>query len=159
MRYSRGIDRCDEEALRGVYWPGATDDHGGFNGDAGEFCTWVLPLLRSRMDQTMHMLGNILIAFRDRDSANVETYFLAYHRLLREDAAPYDLILSGRYLDRMEQRDGEWRIARRRVAYDWAREYPDSIDWSRPVMDVRLRPHRKEDDLERADPLYRLLAE
>jgi hypothetical protein len=38
MRYCHGIDRCDEDLVRRVYWPGATDDHGMFSGPASDFC-------------------------------------------------------------------------------------------------------------------------
>ena len=47
-RYCRGIDRCDVETLRSVYWPEAVDNHVYFNGNAWEFAEWVVPLLRGR---------------------------------------------------------------------------------------------------------------
>ena len=34
----------------------------------------------------------------------------------------YAAIIAGRYVDRFEQRGGQWRIARRQGLYDW-REY------------------------------------
>lgn len=51
MRYCRGVDRCDASLLRGVYWPGAVDDHGTFIGAAEDFIEYLLPALRA-MDQT-----------------------------------------------------------------------------------------------------------
>ena len=35
--YCRGIDRADEDALRGSYWPDATDSHGPWKGSAASF--------------------------------------------------------------------------------------------------------------------------
>ena len=32
-----------------------------------------------------------------------------------------DLVMGIRYLDRFEQREGEWRIARRELRYEWQR--------------------------------------
>jgi hypothetical protein len=121
MTYARGIDRCDRQALESVYWPGAIDDHGSFSGTAAEFIDWVLPALQ-RYERTTHLLGNILIKL-DGDTAAVETYFQASHRLQRGEEVVDDLVV-GRYLDTMAKRGGEWRIAARRVALDWYQEIP-----------------------------------
>jgi hypothetical protein len=121
MTYARGIDRCDRQALESVYWPGATDDHGAFNGSAEAFIDYVLPALE-RYEQTTHFLGNILIVLNG-DTAVVETYFQAFHRLRNDKEVTDDLIV-GRYLDAMAKRDGEWRIAARRVAFDWRHVLP-----------------------------------
>src|SRR5215472_7373483 len=75
MRYARAIDRVDRNLLESVYWPEASDDHGSFHGSAAEFIAWVIPLLET-MDQTTHMIGNILIQL-DASSARTESYFEA----------------------------------------------------------------------------------
>ncbi len=120
--YCRGIDRCDEALIRSVYHPGATDDHGTFTGSAEDFVAWVIPLLRRDFASTMHTLGNILIAL-DGDSAHVESYLHAFHRVLRP-AGARDLIFAGRYVDRFERRAGVWKIAARKVICDWTRYEP-----------------------------------
>ena len=51
-RYSRGVDRCDEDMLRSVYWEDAIDDHCLFTGQREELIAWVMPLLRS-MDPSL----------------------------------------------------------------------------------------------------------
>lgn len=140
MRYCRAIDRVDRELLETVYWPEATDDHGSFSGSAQGFMDWVIPLLGS-MDQTSHQIGNILFAFHGA-RVNVESCFTAYHRVRREPGAPYDVIMGGRYVDWFEERNGEWRIRDRSVVYDWVREYPDSADWSAPVLGLTFRTNR-----------------
>lgn len=68
---------------------------------------------------THHQLGNIKINF-DGDGADVESYLAAFHHI-PADAPPggpfggtgeaHDLLLYGRYIDRFENRNGEWRIA------------------------------------------------
>lgn len=70
MRYCRGVDRCDASLLQGIYWPGAVDDHGTFTGVAEDFIEYLLPALKT-MDQTQHMLGNILIDIKG-SAANVD---------------------------------------------------------------------------------------
>jgi len=127
FRYSRAIDRCDEQLLRSVYWPDAIDTHLDFSGNVEQLITWAFPRLRS-MDQTMHLIGNILIQL-DGAKAAVESYFYGFHRA-EIGGVMRDIIGSGRYLDRFERRGDEWRIAARLVMTDWFREYPDSADWA-----------------------------
>ena len=128
-RYCRAVDRCDADLALSTFWEDATDDHGIFKGSAVEFVNWALKAL-SPMHQTQHMLANILINI-DGGSAHVESYIRAYHRLPRANGKPYDLISSGRYLDRFERRDDEWRVLHRQMIRDWFREYPDSADWEK----------------------------
>ena len=112
----------------------------------------VIPGL-GRMDQTQHMLGNIYIEIHG-NSAAVESYFQAYHRLRGEGDHRFDIICAGRYVDRMEKRDGEWRIARRELAYDWYREYADSADWSFNQLNLPLQTNRAPTDIS-----YAIIAE
>jgi hypothetical protein len=145
MRYARAIDRIDAELLRSVYWPEATDNHGNYNGPVDGFIDWVIPGL-GRMDQTMHMLGNIHIEIFGSQAA-VESYFQAYHRMVRDDGSRFDAVIAGRYVDRMEKRAGEWRIARRELAYDWYRDYPASGDWQSNIFGVPLQSNRYPGDI------------
>jgi hypothetical protein len=127
FRYSRAVDRRDEDLLRSVYWPDATDTHLAFTGSAEGFIQWALPKLRA-MNQTMHLIGNIIIrlsGFR----ADVESYVYGFHRI-ETGGVMRDTIACGRYLDRFERRGDEWRIAARLLVTDWFREYPDSADWT-----------------------------
>jgi SnoaL-like domain len=134
-RYSRGVDRLDADMLRSAYWPEAIDKHLEFKGNVEQFIAWAFPLMKG-MDQTMHMIGNVLMTLRG-NSADVESYFYGYHRVTM-DGRKVDVIGSGRYLDRFERRGDEWRIAERLVMTDWFRQYPDSADWSKGLMGQRL---------------------
>lgn len=139
-RYCRGIDRCDAKVLASAYWPGAVDDHIFWKGTIEEFIPWVMPILRSR-DQTKHAISNILIRI-DGSEARVESYFDAYERAHRnegKDGKANDIFASGRYLDHMENRAGEWRIARRKVVMDWFRILDDSADWERGMFGKPLK--------------------
>jgi ketosteroid isomerase-like protein len=119
MRYCRAIDRCDEEMLRTVYHSDGWDDHGAFKGKASDFIPAVMNMLQQQMLCTMHNICNELIEV-DGDTAYSESYFIAYHRLMK-DGAEHDWVLGGRYVDRFERRDGAWKIAHRVVAYEWER--------------------------------------
>jgi hypothetical protein len=120
IRYSRGIDRCDEALLLSVYHDDATDDHGEFKGSGHDFARWVIPILRERFAATMHDLGNMAIHFDGArpDRARAETYVVAYH-VTRAEAQSL-VTVGARYLDRVERRDGEWRISHRSVVIDWS---------------------------------------
>jgi len=146
MRYCHAVDRCDAELLRGVYWPDATDDHIFWRGNAEAFVEFCMPILKSR-DQTMHNLGNILMRI-DGSDARVESYFHAYERLCRKDGTSNDVVMCGRYLDRMEKRGQEWRIADRKVVLDWWRIYTDSADWKRGLFGTHFNVGQRGD----ADP-------
>ncbi len=137
-RYCRAIDRLDLELFRSVYHEDATDDHGGRKGTGYEFAEGVVPGLGSVDQRTQHHITNILIEI-DGDVAWAESYLMAFHRFLDEprlgdnrlDPARPLLEYGGRYIDRLERRDGVWRIASRVIVYDWSRfsaveaEYPN----------------------------------
>jgi hypothetical protein len=152
MRYAHSVDRGDEAMLRDVYWPEATDDHGIFIGTAADFVSWLIPF-RHTMSRSLHTLANMMIRL-DGDVARVETYFIALHTFDNEKGVPCDMSLAGRYLDRMEKRDGQWRIGARSVVFDWYRQYLDSGDWS----EGPVGPNGKYGTLGREDAVYQLFA-
>ena len=112
-RYCRAIDRCDIDLLKSVYWPDASDDHVIFVGNAMEFADTMIPMMQKEMVRTLHSISNCWIK-TDGDVANAETYIHAYHRM----ADTTEVVVSGRYLDRLERRNGEWRIAERKFVMD-----------------------------------------
>jgi ketosteroid isomerase-like protein len=134
-RYSRGVDRLDADMVRSAYWPDAVDTHLSFKGNAEEFIAWAFPIM-STMDQTMHMIGNVLMTVRG-DTADVESYFYGYHRVNMPHGKA-DVIGSGRYIDKFEKRGDEWRIVERLVMTDWFREYPDSADWAQGMLGMAI---------------------
>ena len=125
-RYCRGIDRMDAELLRSAYWPGAMDYHTGFTGTVEEFIEWAMPRLAA-MEQSVHMTGNCLIRI-EGNVAKVETYLWSVSVVPGDN--PRRVNTSGRYVDRFEKREDEWRIAERWVVHDWFEEAPNTGDWS-----------------------------
>lgn len=145
VRYCDALDRGDADLARSVYHPGAVDLHGAFQGSAEEFVHSVMDRL-SRFRSTMHWLSNIRIDLRG-DIAAAQSYVVASHLLVEEDGETVE-IFAGRYLDRFERREGEWRIAARRVVLDWD---------ARHRIEERAYPHapfvfgtRTPEDLSRA---------
>lgn len=153
IRYARGVDRLDEALLRSVFHPGSRHNH-FFEGPSsdpalpstaekpGDFVAFALQVLAS-YSRTHHQLGNTLVEFTGDDSARVETYFTAFHRMrargdkLAADNAydtEMDYFVGGRYIDRFERRDGQWKIVERIGMTDWTRLEPptsqgfDTID-------------------------------
>jgi SnoaL-like domain len=151
LRYARGIDRRDLELVRSCYHPDATDQHGSYNGDVEGF---IAHLARNRgtFERTMHFLGNQLIELKG-DSAHAETYCVAFHRRAATASAPAaDVYLWLRYIDRLERRDGTWKIAHRVCAFDWSRVDPvGPDDWVFAPETTRGHPSRD-------DVLYDTLA-
>jgi hypothetical protein len=114
--YCRGIDRRDVELTRSVYWPDGTDDHIFFVGNAMDFVDMIHPMLAEYTIATQHSISNLLINV-DGDVATTECHIHGYH--VMRDRGLADVYIGGRYLDRLERRDGEWRIAERKTLFDW----------------------------------------
>lgn len=134
--YCRGIDRRDPDLLRTVFWPGSRAEYGMFSGDgyefAGEIAGW---MDAGGFVRTQHMLGNVTIVV-EGDAAHSEAYLQAFHHLRREDGTIFDWLVGGRYQDRFERRDGEWRIGYRRLIFEWYREWDDTRDWANGLMGI-----------------------
>lgn len=123
IRYCRGVDRMDFELLRTCFHPEATMDYGFFACGVDEFIALAEASLKAYLGTT-HFTGNQLVEVSG-DSAWAEHYTVATHRCPPEEAIPlHDLVTAVRYIDRMECRDGDWRIARRVLILDWWRKDP-----------------------------------
>lgn len=121
--YTRGVDRNDIAILKSVYHEDAIDDHGDyFSGSAMEFAER-LPEIMSAFKIASHCITNRIFHI-DGDYAEGELYLLSYTILVdRPDELRQ---IGGRYLDRYERRNGEWRIAHRRLVWDWSVTCPVS---------------------------------
>ena len=104
--HSRGVDRADFNLLSAAYHPDATVDYGFFAGPA-ETLVAILAEAQKGSPPTLHRTSNIWIKV-DGDRAVSESYVIAYV----EDPAIQRLVM-GRYLDRHQFRDGEWKLSHR----------------------------------------------
>ena len=122
-RFCHSADRLDRDAVLSCFHPDATDNHGFFNGPAHEFYNrraagW-MPLAMH------HALGQMVIELHG-DVALTESYCSATV-VYEGDDGPQTHYEAVRYLDRFEKRDGEWKIARRFVAFDAAVTVPGGL--------------------------------
>lgn len=131
VRLARGEDRRDADLIKSSCWPDARKDYGVFAGSFQEYLDWVVPGADA-IKLTQHLLGQSLIELNG-DTAQVETHVNSYHRV-DMGGEERDSIIGGRYLDRLEKRNGEWRIAERTLIYDWFQDYGQSVDWSQGAM-------------------------
>lgn len=128
MTYARGVDRLDRDLILSVYHPDAVDDHGVFVGGPEAFADWVIDMHSRTHLSHQHCLFNISVAL-DGDVAHTETYYMFAG--MNRAGTPLSLT-GGRYLDRLEKRNGRWAIADRICLRDWAplEEIPETLDQS-----------------------------
>jgi ketosteroid isomerase-like protein len=141
MRYSRGVDRGDGELVISCFHPDATLDMG-----RGPMAPAALAegITKMTATGTMHFIGNEYVEV-DGDTAYSETYFISYATITDADAAA-TRSRGGRYLDRLERRDGQWKIARRLLVDEWSRVDDVPPGWAPPTGRVGLRS--------KDDPVY-----
>ncbi len=83
------------------------------------FADWVFKNHQGGIPSSVHHVGDMLITIEGA-VAHSESYVLASHRKLI-DGARRDLPAHGRYVDRFEERGGQWKVADRIVIVDWER--------------------------------------
>ena len=147
IRYCRACDRMDFDLLRSCFHPDATTDYGFFGGGVDAFIESAKQGLPSYVCTT-HNTGNQLVEVNG-NTAWAEHYTVATHRCAADAMGPVrDFITAVRYIDRLERRDGEWRIARRVLILDWMR--------SDPVIEIEPRPNVQSGRRDRNDASYAL---
>jgi hypothetical protein len=129
-RYCRGVDRGDGELIKSAFWPDALDQHGGFRGLGWELAERLHYDGREPEDSGQHHVTNVYIDL-DGGHARVESYVLAFHPYFDEAGGVRMGIFAGRYNDLFECREGEWRIAARKVINDWTRDDVPGDIWAR----------------------------
>lgn len=142
LKYTRGIDRHDDELMATAYHSDATDDHGAYIGGPEGFIRHANGTHSRNWTVHHHFISNQTIDI-EGDSAHAETYFLA---TLRRKTGPIDIV-AGRYVDRLERRDGRWAIAARACLVEWNGE----LAATQTTMDPNLFLHGTWD---KTDPSY-----
>ncbi len=132
QRYCRGIDRHDEAILESVFHPDAIDNHGRFVGHVPEFIKFAND---GHAQNTLSHTHNITCHFAEIEgsTAHAESYVIF---CLRQKDEKIVHVGGGRYIDRLEKRDGEWKIVRRRLVMDWRFEGDASVWKQRPTQSV-----------------------
>ena len=115
QRYARGLDRHDDDILRSVFHEDAIDNHGPWVGGREAFVAWANGPCHAHTNAHMHQVSTHTCEI-DGDVAHAESYCQWVHRLDEEGVVS---VGGGRYVDRLERRDGRWRIVVRRLVLDY----------------------------------------
>lgn len=113
-RFSRGMDRFDRDCYLSAFWEDGTMAAGPFVGSPADCWDWAVPMHEAGQIVTHHALLQTTIDL-DGDTAHSETYYQFVGRNRDESI----WIAGGRYVDRLERRSGEWRIALRTNIIEW----------------------------------------
>ena len=113
-RHARGQDRHDIELMTSCYHPEAVDDHGRYV-SSGQAYAEQANKVHQRFICNQHHITTQTIEVAG-DTAHAESYFIA---ILRDEFGSVRLA-SGRYIDRLERKDGDWRISVRVVTVESA---------------------------------------
>lgn len=163
-RWCRAVDRRDWDAIDDCFHPGAQDNHGIYQGDIPGLKDWLIERHQT-ITSSSHCATNILIDAVTDERAVVETYVVAYQRYPGDPAAAktrsditggaaagaggtFDMMITGRYIDIFEKRDGAWRIRDRTTTFDSSQMFPVPDDGA------RLDPSWPIGKRDGSDPLY-----
>jgi len=146
-RFSRGMDRFDREVFLSAFHSDAVIAAGPFVGGPVQLFEWASRLHEQGQSATHHNLMNITCDI-DGDVAHTETYYLFVGRNRDET----NWIAGGRYIDRLERRAGEWKVALRTNAIEWSGMVPTMGIPFADVPDIYLNGTPSRD---KQDPSYR----
>lgn len=110
VRHARGCDRHDIDLITAAYHPDAVDEHGSIRNAGPAYGEWANRTHAATSQVHTHNITTHSCDI-DGDVAHADSYAIVV--LLGSDGKTAQFI-SGRYIDRLERRDGEWRIALRR---------------------------------------------
>jgi hypothetical protein len=113
-RHARGHDRHDVDLLTSTYHDDGVDEHGNVVNPGPAYAEWANRTHALSSASHLHNVTTHLCEI-DGDVAHCESYVMVV--LLSPDEKTTS-VMNGRYLDRLERRDGTWRIAVRRATVD-----------------------------------------
>lgn len=127
-QHSRGVDRAEAALLADCYHPDATVDYRFYAGPAQAFATILTDAQRGQ-PVTLHRTAQMWISL-DGDTARSESYVMAYVQAPDSDGAMMQRLVCGRYLDRHERREAQWRLSHRTYVLDTNVNWPGSWEAS-----------------------------
>ena len=150
VRFSRGMDRFDRALFLSAFHADAVIAAGEFVGGPAALYDWARELHEQGQSATHHNLLNHSCDIAG-DTAHTETYYLFVGR--NRDHTNW--MAGGRYIDRLERRDGEWKIALRTNAIEWSGMVPTMAIPFAEVADIQLNgvAARSREDLSYLRPL------
>lgn len=146
-RHARGVDRADADLMKSCYHLDAIEEHGpNYSGPAHDYIDGAIGRIQ-KMGTMAHYLCNQHIEL-EGDTAWVETYVITFARFQRQ-GKDVDTFTGARSVDHFERRDGEWKIAHRRLVFDWNRDQPSNETWCLGMFnpeDPKMRHGKKSRD-------------
>lgn len=109
-RHARGCDRHDIDLITAAYHHDGVDEHGHAVNPGPEYGAWANATHAQTSTVHTHNITTHSCDI-DGDTAHAESYVIVV--LIGTDSASATFI-TGRYIDRLERRDDQWRIAVRR---------------------------------------------
>lgn len=130
-RYFRGIDSGSQDLVRScftcdvqVLYDGRPSEQ-GIEAVMGSLKTFKR-IANGEMQITMHFMGNFNLIRQDEHTADTETYAIAY--MVPPKTISQQMAVRGlRYIDKLRNENGEWRIAQRQHTLDWSFEATPSF--------------------------------
>jgi ketosteroid isomerase-like protein len=115
-KHARGCDRHDVELLTSTYHDDAVDVHGATVNPGPAYAAWANDVHRASSSNHLHNITTHTCEI-DGDEAHAESYVLV---TLLDPASSTATVMGGRYVDRLERRGDQWRIAVRRATVELA---------------------------------------
>jgi ketosteroid isomerase-like protein len=115
-RHARGSDRHDVPLLASAYHDDGVDEHGTAINRGPDYPGWANETHATTSVTHLHNVTTQSCEIAG-DTAHAESYVLV--TMLAPDGKTAT-VMCGRYLDRLERREGEWRIAVRRATVELA---------------------------------------
>jgi hypothetical protein len=149
-RYARGMDRHDRELARSAYHDDAIDVHGSQAFGVDDFLDWAFEYHSDQVHHQHYVMNPTIDV--DGDVAHAESYYLFVGRYPDRDT-PLTMA-GGRYLDRLERRDGKWAIVKRVCTAEWRSIAPSKLpDKGTPAVVPPVVVSHDRDDVSYARPL------
>ena len=148
---AHGTDRFDIEEMAAAFHEDGMDDHGTWaRTPARDFPEWANRVHGGGSDLCLHNITTHVCEING-DEAHAESYVIG---AMLDKGGLTCRLLNGRYLDRLERRDGRWRIALRRCTVDVVLRADSSIMQSEAFKAFgMIRSTRGADDPGHARPL------
>lgn len=128
-RNARGNDRFDDDLITSSYHPDGLHELGEKQISGHEYGQHANHAHGALFDANMHTVTMHTCEI-DGDVAHAESYNIG---VFLDKGGETGRILAGRYIDRLEKRDGEWRIVLRRATVEVAMEGKATLPNGKPL--------------------------
>jgi hypothetical protein len=114
-RHARGHDRHDSQIIASCYWEDGIDQHGNAVNPGPKYADWINQEHTVASTSHLHFISTHNCEIQG-DEAHCESYVIVG---LLDHGEKTSKLVCGRYIDRLERRDNQWRIALRRGMVDF----------------------------------------